>query len=229
MTMGRARRTTGSATGRGTGRGTLIVFAKEPRLGRVKSRLAAGIGAVAATAWYRRALAHTLRRLDGGTCSGPVSVRRLWRLVLAVAPDASVHRHPWPAPARARRWHVVGQGNGDIGQRMARALDSAPAGPAVLVGSDIPGLRAEHVARAFRALGAGAEVVFGPATDGGFWLVGVARRRRLALFRDVRWSSEHTLADAIAALPESVAVALVDTLQDVDEAKDLDAARDHDR
>lgn len=221
MIMSRAKRTAGTITGRGT----LIVFAKEPRLGRVKSRLAAGIGAVAATAWYRRALARSLRRLDERAGSG----RGSWRLVLAVTPDVSVHRHRWPVSAQATRWRVIGQGSGDLGQRMARALESAPAGPAVLVGSDIPGLRAEHVARAFRALGAGAEVVFGPASDGGFWLVGVARRRRLALFRDVRWSSENTLADAIAALRDGVTVALVDTLHDVDEAKDLDETKDLDR
>lgn len=209
-----AAHSTATPAGRVTGRGTLIVFAKKPEIGRVKSRLAAGIGAVSATAWYRRALTRTIRRLGGPEGA-------TWRRVLAVAPDASVHRYPWRQLPGARRWRVIGQGSGDLGERMARALDIAPPGPAVLVGSDIPDLHAVHVERAFRAVGAGAEVVFGPASDGGFWLVGVARRRHLRLFRHVRWSSAHTLADTIAALPKGVEVALVDTLHDVDEAKDL--------
>lgn len=185
----------------------LIVFAREPRLGAVKRRLAAGIGPVAAVRWYRHALATTLRRLHGGG---------RWQRHLAVTPDLAADRFPWP-----RSWCRRPQGNGDLGRRMARALHAVPPGPAVLVGSDIPGLAPHHIEAAFRALEGGAEVVFGPAVDGGFWLVGVRRRRRLALFDTVRWSTAHALADSVAALPGGVPVALVATLADVDTAADL--------
>jgi hypothetical protein len=93
-----------------------------------------------------------------------------------------------------------------------------PAGPAVLIGGDIPAVGPRHIAAAFEALGR-AEAVFGPAADGGFWLVGFARRgRRLDPFTGVRWSSAHALADTLARLPKDARVALAETLEDVDDA-----------
>ena len=177
-------------------RGTVVVMLREARLGAVKTRLAAAIGPARATAFYRRTTAEQLRRL---------AADRRWRVVLAVTPDGG--RGPWP-----RRLARFGQGKGDIGARMDRALACVPL-PAVLVGSDIPGLRPHHVARAFHRL-CGARAVFGPAEDGGFWLVGV--RGRTQLFAGpVRWSHPQTLADALAQLP--FPAALADRLADVDD------------
>jgi glycosyltransferase A (GT-A) superfamily protein (DUF2064 family) len=100
---------------------------------------------------------------------------------------------------------------------MANALRAAPPGPAILVGSDIPGITPDIVARAFRVLGA-VDAVFGPARDGGYWLVGVRDRGLLrGLFRNVRWSSEHALADTIGNLPTGRRHLLVDMLEDVDD------------
>src|SRR5215469_10040984 len=111
------------------------------------------------------------------------------------------------------------QGRGDLGIRMRRALASCPMGPAVLVGGDIPGLTAHHVAAAFQVLGR-CDLVFGPAVDGGFWLVGARRARPLPpLFEHVRWSSQHALADTLAGLPRNLKVGFVDQLEDVDDAK----------
>ena len=88
-----------------------------------------------------------------------------------------------------------------------------------LVGSDIPHLRAGHIARAFALLGQH-DLVFGPASDGGFWLVGAKRTRPLpqTLFAGVRWSTPTTLAETLAGLPKHVTTALADTLDDVDDA-----------
>ncbi len=177
-------------------RGTVVVMVREARLGAVKTRLAAAIGPARAAAFYRRTTAEQLRRL---------AVDRRWRVVLAITPDGA--RGPWP-----RKFGRFGQGSGDIGARMDRALARVSL-PAVLVGSDIPGLRARHVARAFRRL-CGARAVFGPAEDGGFWLVGVRRRTRL-FAGPVRWSHPKTLADALAQLP--FPAALADRLADVDD------------
>ena len=139
---------------------------------------------------------------------------RRWRCVLVVTPDDGAIAE-WP-----RDIPRIGQGRGDLGQRMARAMAAVPAGPVVLVGGDIPGLGPEHVDRAFAALRR-AEVVFGPAADGGFWLVGLRRGRRARqLFRDVRWSSPQALTDTLANLPAAARVALVDELADVDTAED---------
>jgi uncharacterized protein len=102
---------------------------------------------------------------------------------------------------------------------MRRALAACPPGPVVLVGGDIPGLVARHVAAAFRLLG-GRDLVLGPAEDGGFWLVGVRRSPRLPpLFEGVRWSSPYALADTRAGLPRKVSVGFVDRLEDVDDGE----------
>jgi hypothetical protein len=127
-------------------------------------------------------------------------------LRLAVTPDSAARR--WPGGIA-----VVPQGGGDLGERMRRALADCPPGPAVLVGSDIPALTAAHIAEAFALLGRH-DVVFGPARDGGFWLVGC--RHRPPHFGRVRWSSRHTLADVLADLPPALSVGFAATLDDVD-------------
>jgi hypothetical protein len=100
---------------------------------------------------------------------------------------------------------------------MRRALANCPAAPAVLVGSDIPALEAHHIAEAFRLLGRN-DLVFGPARDGGFWLVGARHARRLPpLFERVRWSGPDALADTLAGLPGRLKVGYADTLEDVDD------------
>ena len=132
-----------------------------------------------------------------------------WRTVLCVTGGA----WRWP-----RGLPILAQGKGDLGARMARAIAAIPQGPVVLVGSDIPGIRPPHIARAFRALASGG-VVFGPSEDGGYWLIGIRDRALLrGLFRGVRWSTKHALADTIANLPPGRDYALADTLSDVDDA-----------
>ena len=92
------------------------------------------------------------------------------------------------------------QARGDLGVRMETALRALPQGSTVLIGSDIPGVSRSDIRHAFRGLGR-SDVVFGPAEDGGFWLVGLANSRVAPdLFKDVRWSTEHALADCIGNL-----------------------------
>jgi len=175
-------------------RSTAILFARAPRLGTGKRRLARDIGAVAALRFERLMLAQSRRRLGRD---------RRWWLVLALTPDRE-----------ARRLGALPQGRGDLGVRMHRAMNACAPGPVVLVGSDIPGLSAHHIAEAFRLLGRH-DLVFGPATDGGFWLVGA--RHRMPAFGTVRWSTHHALEDALAGLPKSLSVGFAATLDDVDD------------
>ncbi|AAV96558.1 TIGR04282 family arsenosugar biosynthesis glycosyltransferase [Ruegeria pomeroyi] len=188
-------------------RRTLVIMVKEPRPGRVKTRLGRDIGMVGAAWWFRHQTRALIRRLRDPR----------WRIVLAVSPDVEgLASRVWPADlARSP------QARGDLGQRMARQLRGAPKGPVCLIGADIPGVTRAHIARAFAALGR-AEFVFGPAPDGGYWLVGAARRGALppGLFGHVRWSSEHALEDTLAGLAGR-RVALVDGLRDVDRLADL--------
>jgi rSAM/selenodomain-associated transferase 1 len=182
---------------------------KEPRPGRVKTRLARGIGAVAAAHWFRRQATGLIRRLSRDP---------RWEVIVLVSPDRDgLASRVWPCGPRR-----MAQGRGDLGARMARALQGAPPGPVVLIGGDIPGVTPAHVARAFKALGR-SEAVFGPADDGGFWLVGLARSGRAApraLFKDCRWSTADALADAEASAAP-LRIARVDTMRDVDTADDL--------
>ena len=184
---------------------TLIVFARAPRLGTVKRRLAASVGAMAALRFYRGQLGRLLREAGRD---------RRWRTELAVTPD----RIRWPVRAPPGL-PMRPQGGGDLGRRMGRAL--ARHRRAVLVGCDIPGLGRADIAAAFRALGR-ADAVFGPAEDGGYWLVGLGPRRPPAPFAGVRWSGEHALADTLANC-RGRRVALLRRLRDVDTAADLAA------
>lgn len=184
----------------------LVLFMRAPALGSGKRRLAREIGDIAALRFERLMIERLLRRLarDGR-----------WRLRIAVTPDSG--------RGRARHWHgeieAVGQGRGDLGIRMRRALRAFPRGPVVLVGADIPALAAPHIWAAFRALGSH-DLVFGPAADGGFWLVGARHPRRLPrLFGQVRWSGPHALKDTLAGLPRRTKVGFAERLEDVDDAQ----------
>ena len=162
----------------------LIIFAKPPRIGRVKRRLAADIGSIEALRFYRQNLASTLRKLGRDP---------RWQCWLFV--DRGAWR--WPK-AIIRRFQV----RDGLGERMETALRTLPPGAVVLIGSDIPSVSANDIWRAFNELGKSG-VVFGPAEDGGFWLVGLANRRIAPdLFKDVRWSTESTLDDCIANLDQ---------------------------
>ena len=92
--------------------------------------------------------------------------------------------------------------------------------PVVIIGTDIPAITPAHIMAAFRMLGS-AQCVFGPATDGGYWLVGMRRRPHVPRpFDGVRWSSPHALADTLANLAGQP-VGFVATLCDVDDAAAL--------
>jgi rSAM/selenodomain-associated transferase 1 len=190
----------------------LVIMAKSPFAGLAKRRLAREIGEARATRLYRSCLAHTLLRLGADA---------RWRTVLAVAPDKDAAARSWPSPGKAAR---LAQGSGDLGKRMQRLFARLGPGPMVIVGSDIPALRASHVAEAFRLLGP-ADAVLGPAPDGGYWLIGLRRRPSLlAPFAGVRWSSAYALADTLANL-DGRSIALAVSLSDVDTAEAYRAHR----
>lgn len=189
-------------------RARLVIFAKQPRRGQVKRRLAAGIGDGPAVAFYRAALAGLIGRLARG---------RGWRTQLALTPDRP-RRRGWRWP---RRVEIATQGMGDLGQRMTRACRRCARRPVVIIGADIPEIQAIHIFHAIHAL-ARAEVVFGPAPDGGYWLVGLRQGRQVGrMFNSVRWSTSHALADTRANLPRCWRVTLLDALDDIDDAAAL--------
>jgi glycosyltransferase A (GT-A) superfamily protein (DUF2064 family) len=111
---------------------------------------------------------------------------------------------------------------------MARFLRREPGarialGPVAVIGTDLPALRPSHIAQAFGLLGRH-DAVLGPATDGGYWLIGLGGRRAVPrdLLEGVRWSTGDALADTLARL-QHLDVALAATLDDIDTAEDLRA------
>lgn len=184
---------------------TLVVMVKEPRPGRVKTRLGRDIGLTAAAWWFRHQCRDLLRRLEDPR----------WALVLAVTPDrAGLASRVWPAHLPRSP-----QGQGDLGQRMARQLRRP--GQVCVIGADIPGIRPAHIWRGFQTLGAH-DAVFGPAMDGGFWLVGLksGARAHRDMFAGVEWSSPDTLSQTMAAL-NGLRIAQTDRLRDIDTLDDL--------
>lgn len=187
----------------------LVIMAKRPEIGRVKTRLARDIGAAEALRFFRGASASLIRRIARDP---------RWQTVIAVAPDNATHdRGIWPSDIPR-----VPQGAGDLGARMGRLFLELPPGPVVIVGADIPDIARAHIASAFAALGSH-DAVLGPADDGGYWLVGLRRRPRIAeIFADVRWSSEHTFADTAKNIRrQELSLAVLDTLGDIDTGADF--------
>ncbi len=187
----------------------LFIMVKEPHAGRVKTRLGADIGMTRAAWWFRHQCSSLIRRLGRDP---------RWKTVMAVSPDhEGLQSHIWPADLP--RWP---QGRGDLGDRMAAIFQNAGHGPLLIIGADIPGITPALIEKAFRALG-DYDAVFGPATDGGYWLVGLKRGARavpVSLFKNVRWSTEHALADTVATLGDA-RVAKIACLRDVDTVADL--------
>lgn len=190
----------------------LVIMARVPRLRQGKRRLARDLGELATWRFQRRQLDGLLRRLNRPGC---------WRLWLCLTPDHLA----WPGNiSLPRETEILRQGRGDLGQRMARPFHRLPPGPLVMIGADIPGIRADDIRQAFRSLGR-RPWVFGPADDGGYWLIGARRRpatptaMRLP-FDGVRWGSRHALADTLANLTPGEH-ALLRELIDVDTAADL--------
>jgi len=190
---------------------TIIVFAKAPVAGYAKTRLVPALGADGAANLARRLLETALAAaLDAAI--GPVE--------LCCAPD---ERHPaFAGVPRIDASRLTGQGDGDLGARMARALDRSlrhDAG-AIVIGTDAPALDAAYLREAAAAL-VSHDAVFGPALDGGYALVGL-RRPAPALFEGIAWSTPQVMGQTRERLARlGLRHAELATLADIDEPADL--------
>ena len=182
----------------------LMIFAKAPRQGAAKTRLASKLGQSTACQISRIIASSAIKRLAND---------KRWNCLLAVTPDefASVGRF-WPYAAKR-----CPQGDGNLGIRMARQFRKLPPGPLVIVGSDIPSLKPTHIASAFQELGK-AHFVFGPSRDGGYWLIGTRRRPNIITpFSNVTWSSPTALADTLRNIDRRYRITLLEELEDIDD------------
>lgn len=192
----------------------VLIFVRAPELGRVKTRLAAEIGAEAALRVYRRLAEHAVAEAR------------------ALEPRASVRVHFTPADAgdSVRAWLGGGpaylpQADDDLGGRMRAAFAEAFAAGfrrVVIIGSDLPDVSAGLLRDAFARLDS-APVVLGPARDGGYYLLGM-REMVGGVFAGVPWSTDRVLARTMEILSGAgIEPALLPMLADVDEAGDLPA------
>ena len=188
-------------------RPVVILFLKAPLVGGVKTRLAADIGALAAWRFY----CETAQRIVGRLARRPE-----WDLVLAAAPRRSA-AHIRRGLPRLAGLPCIDQGDGDIGVRMARCLDRLAPRPRLLVGADIPGIATGIIGQSFDLLRR-SDFLFGPAQDGGFWLVGQRGPEPCAgLFDGVPWSSDRTFAATLGNVPHRKRTAFAPALADVDD------------
>jgi rSAM/selenodomain-associated transferase 1 len=181
----------------------------------VKTRLAAGIGEVAALEVYRALGRRVVDQVRGGP----------WRTrILHDSPGEEALVAGW----LGRDGVEFGlQAGGDLGERMSRAMEGAwetGAGPVCLIGTDAPEVDQPLVEEAFAALEDGADVVFGPAEDGGYYLIGL-RAPAPGLFGSIPWSTDRVLSISLDRCREAgLEVVQLRTLRDVDTEEDLAAS-----
>lgn len=175
----------------------LGIFGKKPEPGRVKTRLAAGLGAGFAAEAHAAMLFDALDAWSSGATLAPGGRR----VLVFDPPDAG----PWFDERTPAAFALQPQSPGDLGRRMheffAGEFDDG-ASMVVLLGSDSPTLDPSHVVSAFLCLQQGRDVVLGPSTDGGYYLVG-ARPPVPPIFDGIAWSTPNVLGQTIARLGEA--------------------------
>ena len=192
---------------------TILIFLKAPRAGEVKTRLAASIGPQAALGIYRALAEGQLQRLPAR-----------WPTEIHFTPSSALpEMQQWLGATRSYR----PQASGDLGERLSLAVEQAFAAGAkrvLCIGADCPALDATHLQQAAQTLASGADVVFGPAGDGGYYLVGL-NQPEPAIFKDIPWSAENTLKASLQAADRlGLKAQLLEPLHDVDTIEDLQRA-----
>ena len=187
----------------------LLLFTKPAREGRVKTRLIGDLTAAEAAALHAAFLEDLLDRLR----AGEFELRIAW----ALEPGEAIPEGPWPG---------MRQEGGDLGERLYRALHDAAAagaGAVAALGSDHPTLPLEIVHRAFETIESGADVVLGPAEDGGYYLIALrAGAVTPRLFAEIAWSTDQVLAATMDRCRElGFVVKLLPEASDVDTPEDL--------
>ncbi len=189
----------------------LIILLKAPRLGTVKTRLAASLGPSVALAAYREMVERLL-----------VNLQPLRGIELRYSPDdALADIQPWVRGD----WRTRAQGKGDLGQRLILAFADAfqdHARRVVIIGSDCPAVTADDIHAAWTRL-TDHDLVVGPAADGGYWLIGLTQPRP-ALFQNVAWSTDAVLAETLRRADQlHLRVHLLRPLADIDTEQDWQA------
>ena len=186
----------------------LILFAKAPELGKIKTRLARQIGDQKALEAYTQLLRHLTHQL-----------RRRTDVEVRITPDLALDSLKGLIP---QGWKVSPQGEGDLGTRLTHAFQEAfteGCTKVAAIGSDCPYITSHDIDTAWQSL-AQKDVCVGPATDGGYWLIGL-RAMQPQIFNDIPWSTQEVLAQTLLKCRQnSLSISLLNILSDVDERAD---------
>lgn len=204
---------------------SVLVFLKQPTPGRVKTRLAVALGDEGAAEVYRRLVARVLENL----ASADFDELR----VMFDPPGAESGIREWlremlPSAESGTAITFVAQSSGDLGDRLAAGFEQAfsdGADAVAAIGTDCVAIDADTFARCWRSLQDGADAVFGPSEDGGYYLV-ATNSYQPTLFEKIPWSSEHTMARTLQrAEAGGLKAVQLQTLSDVDTVADWNVAR----
>jgi rSAM/selenodomain-associated transferase 2/rSAM/selenodomain-associated transferase 1 len=191
---------------------SLIIFARYPLPGKVKTRLARDIGDEAAAEFYKLCAEHVFRESD--TLSG-----RVQRYLFYSDPEDSKDMQDWGGP----RFNYEAQVGSDLGRRLEHALGTVfehGAQKAIVLATDVPGITAHTIDEAFRALDS-SDVVLGPCPDGGYYLLGMKRLYK-ELFIDISWSTNQVLNETSDVMRRlGLSVRRLPALADIDTGEDL--------
>jgi rSAM/selenodomain-associated transferase 1 len=181
----------------------IVIFAKQPVPGRVKTRLIPALGA------------------DGAARLAAEMLERTIAAALETGLEVELCGDPDPTFWHAGKVHLSCQGEGDLGERLARAAERVLEREAVLlIGADCPSLDRARLRAAAEALQTH-DAVIHPAADGGYVLLGLRRFDR-SIFEGIAWSTPTVAAETIARIAAlGWSLALRETLADVDEPADL--------
>jgi rSAM/selenodomain-associated transferase 1 len=190
----------------------ILVFAKSPRPGRVKTRLARTVGDAAALRLYRAFVADLLETLSAADAPATICHH---------PPDAEEAMRAWLGD----RWPFRPQEGEDLGERMANALARAfgdGAEQALVVGGDLPDLPGRIISSAFQGIARNGAAL-GPAPDGGYYLIGFsAAAFEPAVFRDIPWGTDAVYRQTLARMEENrLSPAILPVWNDVDTVEDL--------
>ena len=197
----------------------IVIFAKTPRLGHVKTRLAATIGNEVATDFHREITKHTCQ----AALFSKVAPVQVW----ISAPDENGFFSGFLDPSTLRL-----QSSGDLGARMDHAIREAfqdcDVSSVILSGCDCPLLTNKHLRESAVALASGFDLILGPAEDGGYFLIAVSEPLSY-LFNDIQWGTDEVLATTRRyATDLGLRIHELETLWDVDDYSDyirLDRAK----
>jgi uncharacterized protein len=192
---------------------TLIIFTRYPTPGKVKTRLIPAVGSVGAARLHRQMTVNTLARSQSLQSELPITI--------LVHFDGSYYQQmsDWLGTDLVYQ----SQGEGDVGERMARSFAAAcqSNSSVVLIGTDCPELTTDILSQAFSLLQAGRDLVLGGAVDGGYYLIGM-RDYHPELFVDIDWSTDRVLSQTVAIANHlNLSLGYLPALTDIDRPEDL--------